>query len=178
MNSNHATYLNSRVTCVYFSSVSLFQYLLETCQLSFQAHHRKCNLFPVPCPNRCPVGSLAREDVESHLENECLASKQFCPFRHAGCPFESGSRAALTDHAAASPAAHLDLMCALARQQQAHIDRLTGQLERAALTSYDGILTWKIRDFSAKMEEARSSEGGLELVSLPFFTSQVGIQDV
>merc|ERR1712117_279138 len=52
--------------------------------------------------------------------------------------------------------------------------RLTGQLERAALTSYDGILTWKIRDFSAKMEEARSSEGGLELVSLPFFTSQSG----
>ena len=147
------------------------------CQLSFQAHHRKCNLFPVPCPNRCPVGSLAREDVESHLESDCLASKQFCQFRHAGCPFESGSRAALADHVAAAPSAHLDLMCALARQQQAHIDRLSGQLERAALTSYDGILTWKIRDFSAKMEEARSSEGGLELVSLPFFTSQVGLQD-
>ena len=129
----------------------------------------------MPCPNRCPVGSLAREDVEAHLETECLASKQFCPFRHAGCAFESGSRAALADHAAAAPAAHLELMCALARQQQAHIERLTGQLERAALTSYDGILTWKIRDFSAKMEEARSSEGGLELVSLPFFTSQVGV---
>jgi len=151
----------------------------QYCERSFtaetlQAHHRKCNLFPVPCPNRCPVGSLAREDVESHLESDCLASKQFCQFRHAGCPFESGSRAALADHVAAAPSAHLDLMCALARQQQAHIDRLSGQLERAALTSYDGILTWKIRDFSAKMEEARSSEGGLELVSLPFFTSQSG----
>jgi TNF receptor-associated factor 4 len=112
--------------------------------------------------------------VETHLDTECAASKQTCHFLDAGCNFESGSRAALESHLDASSTSHLELMCAVARRQQCHIERLTSQLERAALTSHDGILTWKIRDFSAKMEEARSSEGGLELVSLPFFTSQCG----
>ncbi len=35
------------------------------------------------------------------------------------------------------------------------------------------MLVWKVRDFSSRLREARSSEG-LELVSVPFFTSQCG----
>ena len=158
------------------STLSLAKNTRSACNTNvnclFQAHHRKCSLFPVPWPNRCPLGTLAREDVERHLELECAASKLPCRFRDAGCNFESGSRQALDVHLASSAASHLDLMCAVSRRQQCHIERLTAQLERAALTSYDGVLTWKIRDFAAKMEEARTSEGGLELVSLPFFTSQ------
>ncbi len=63
-------------------------------------------------------------------------------------------------------------MCSLVERQRAHIARLTSQLERAT-TSYNGVLVWKVRDFSARLREARSSEG-LELVSVPFFTSQCG----
>ena len=50
--------------------------------------------------------------------------------------------------------------------------RLRTELEKAA-TSKDGVLIWKIKNMSEKMEDAKSSEG-LELVSLPFFTSECG----
>ncbi|TRY79633.1 hypothetical protein TCAL_12385 [Tigriopus californicus] len=153
---------------------------LVTCQYctrsftadTLQSHHKKCHLFPVPCPNRCHVGTLSREDIEPHLAQECEAIVlQACQFREAGCNFR-GSRSTLDQHYHESTQVHLDLMCSLVHKQQAHISQLTTQLERAH-TNYNGVLLWKIKDLRAKLDEAKSSEG-LELVSMPFYTSQCG----
>ena len=92
-----------------------------------------------------------------------------CSFADAGCQFKTASTAVMERHVADNAALHLDLMCGLARRQQATIDRLAGQLERAH-TSYNGVLMWKIKDFAAKFAEAKSTEG-LELVSAPFYTA-------
>lgn len=150
----------------------------QYCQMSFtadtlQCHHRKCALFPVPCPNRCPVDGVPREDVPRHLEEDCPNKLvQLCQFSQAGCKFRTSSKSVMEQHISDSTQVHLDLMCSLVQRQQLHIGQLTGQLERAQ-TSYNGVLMWKIKDFEKKMAEAKSSEG-LELVSMPFYTSQCG----
>ena len=66
------------------------------------------------------------------------------------------------------------LQCALthSRKQEDYTIRLKGELEKAC-TSRDGVLVWKIKGVSTKLEEARNSDG-LELVSLPFYTSERG----
>ena len=67
---------------------------------------------------------------------------------------------------------HVELISAHSKKQAEYITRLRSELEKAA-TSKDGVLIWKIKNVSEKMAEAKSSEG-LELVSLPFFTSDCG----
>jgi len=67
---------------------------------------------------------------------------------------------------------HMELLLRKTKNQQEYIDRLKEELERANICK-DGVLVWKIKDFEAKMEEAKSSDG-LELVSLPFYTSVSG----
>jgi len=113
--------------------------------------------------------------MERHLSSECeetLTKVVACPFADAGCQFRTASKAALEAHLEESARLHLDLMCALAEQQRGQIARLSNQLEKTA-TSYNGVLMWKVKGLAAKMKEAKSSEG-LELVSVPFFTSQCG----
>ncbi len=163
------------VTCAYCTGA----FTAET----LQPHHRRCRLFPVPCPNRCSAeyAGVPREDMERHLAEDCCANSGVandeecaitCSFKEAGCTFEANSRQTLEQHVQESTKAHLELMCGVARRQRRRITELSAQLERAA-TSYSGVLTWKIRDVSAKLAEARTSEG-LELVSMPFFTSPSG----
>jgi len=144
-----------------------------------QTHQRTdCPEFPVPCPNRCAgttADGLPRRAMDRHLATECeeaLARVRACSFADAGCQFRSASRAALEAHAEEASRLHLDLMVALAERQRGQIARLSAQLEKAA-TSYNGVLMWKVKGLAAKMAEARTSEG-LELVSVPFFTSQCG----
>ena len=67
---------------------------------------------------------------------------------------------------------HVDLVTAHSKKQAEYIARLRTELEKAA-TSKDGVLIWKIKNIAEKMEDAKGSEG-LELVSLPFFTSECG----
>ena len=138
-----------------------------------QSHHTKCHLFPVPCPFRCgTVDSLNREDVEAHLKSDCpLANAKDCVYKEAGCRFRSGAKE-MEAHMTDAKQHHLDLMCSLAHKQQAIIKKLTTDLEKAN-TSYNGVLVWKIKDFKARMAEAKTNDG-LELVSAPFYTSQYG----
>ncbi len=125
---------------------------------------------------------MPREELSRHVDRDCTLSSsgkkssslKSCSFSDAGCQFKSSSRSLLSAHLAESSRLHLDLVCRLARAQEERIAELTAQLERAAATSHNGVLVWKVRDFSARMREAKSSASGLELVSVPFFTSQCG----
>jgi TNF receptor-associated factor 4 len=139
---------------------------------TLQSHHTKCALFPVPCPFRCTVDSLNREDVEEHLAKSCpLANAKDCVYKEAGCRFR-GSNNIMTGHMDEAKQVHLDLMCSLAHKQQSLIKKLNDQLEKSN-TTYNGVLVWKIKDFAARMKEAKTQDG-LELVSAPFYTSQYG----
>ena len=144
---------------------------------TLQPHHSKCYMFPVPCPNRCNEEGIAREDVERHLSEECPNNSQIdlcvpfknCVYKDAGCKFRSQNDYEMEAHNIECMSTHLDLMCSLVHRQQNHIKKLAGQVEQAN-TSYNGILLWKIKNIKSKMAESRNSEG-LELVSMPFYTS-------
>lgn len=52
------------------------------------AHHVKCGRVPVACPNRCDANVLAREELDTHLKEECTVSVMCCSFKDAGCRFK------------------------------------------------------------------------------------------
>lgn len=120
---------------------------------------------------RCDVSVLAREDLETHLKEECTVSVHSCSFKEAGCRFK-GPRYAMEKHLEENCQQHLTLMCSVVSKQQHQISSLKSALSRLSL-NYSGTLIWKISDFSAKMAEAKTKEG-MELVSPPFYTSQYG----
>merc|ERR1711971_1482939 len=136
---------------------------------TLQSHQIKCPKFLVPCPNRCGF-NCAREEIELHMD-ECDYYEEECRHAEAGCRWK-GSPLALEKHLADNAKRHLDISLSHTKRQAEYIEKLKMELERAA-TSYTGVLVWKISDITAKMEEARENEG-LELVSLPFYTSQCG----
>lgn len=137
---------------------------------ALQGHQIMCPKFPVPCPNRCGE-NCRREEMERHLVR-CEAGAVSCPHKKAsGCNW-TGHPSVVDQHLLDNKDYHMDLLLRKTRNQAEYIDRLKQELERANINK-DGILIWKIKDFEAKMEEAKASEG-LELVSLPFYTSACG----
>lgn len=135
------------------------------------AHHVKCGRVPVACPNRCDINLLAREELEIHLKEQCTVSVMNCNFKDAGCRFK-GPRYSMEKHLEENCQQHLNLMCNVVTKQQHQISSLKSALSRLSL-NYSGTLIWKISDFTAKMNEAKTKEG-MELVSPPFYTSQYG----
>ena len=47
-------------------------------------HVDECTYYPVPCPNRCEVGSIERGGLERHVE-VCSQQVVECEFAHVGC---------------------------------------------------------------------------------------------
>ena len=47
-------------------------------------HYPKCVKYPVPCPNKCEIGTVERGNLEQH-ESECPLQVVECEFAHAGC---------------------------------------------------------------------------------------------
>lgn len=139
--------------------------------LLFQVHHSKCGRYPIPCPNRCESGIYCREELESHLKEECTSLVACCPFKEAGCRFK-GPRFSLEKHMDECAKQHLTLMCGVVSKQQHQITSLKSALSKLSL-NYTGTLIWKISDVTAKLAEAKTKDG-VELVSPPFFTSQYG----
>ena len=47
-------------------------------------HKEECPKFPLPCCNKCEVGSVAREDMETHRK-ECPVEMVQCEYHNVGC---------------------------------------------------------------------------------------------
>ena len=47
-------------------------------------HWLVCGYFPLPCPNKCDVGRVERQNLEQHLK-ECSLQEVKCDFSYAGC---------------------------------------------------------------------------------------------
>lgn len=53
-----------------------------------QNHLSKCPRLPVTCPNRCEIPKIAKEDLETHLNEHCSALTLSCAFKDVGCKFK------------------------------------------------------------------------------------------
>ena len=47
-------------------------------------HKEECPKLPLPCPNKCEIGSVPREDMEAHRK-ECLLEMIQCEYYSVGC---------------------------------------------------------------------------------------------
>ena len=47
-------------------------------------HKEECPKLPLPCPNKCEVGSVPREDMEAHMK-ECPLEMIQCEYHDVGC---------------------------------------------------------------------------------------------
>ncbi|XP_067125094.1 TNF receptor-associated factor 4-like [Centruroides vittatus] len=146
------------------------------CQKEFvfdtlQNHTAKCPRYPLPCPNRCEVVKVPREELETHMNDHCSAVVMHCAFKDMGCKFK-GPWFALDQHNEESVKSHLVLMCGLVSRQQHQISALRSALHNMTLNT-SGVLLWKINDYNQKLTEAKSKEG-FELCSIPFYSSQHG----
>ena len=48
-------------------------------------HYPQCNKYPVDCPNKCREYSFERQELATHLKDECPLTLVNCPFYYAGC---------------------------------------------------------------------------------------------
>lgn len=84
----------------------------EYCSEEFALCHTKCHediectRFPVGCPQECGEEEIPREEVESHVRNDCVMAMVYCPYQEAGCTFYD-KRRNLKAHLEASIEEHL-----------------------------------------------------------------------
>ena len=60
----HQQYLNSHVEdeCVCRKTTCHY------CHTAGERHKEQCPKVPIPCPNKCEVGSVLRSDAEEHMK--------------------------------------------------------------------------------------------------------------
>ena len=116
-------------TCMYCDFKSTYEVVSEK-------HWPECQNYPVPCPNRCQIGSVERNTLEDHL-NMCRLGIVECDFSYAGCN-EKLQRQDMEKHVEENTQKHLALMAAASiktnqefRQElQVQRDKFQGDLEQ------------------------------------------------
>ncbi|XP_065914424.1 TNF receptor-associated factor 4-like [Dysidea avara] len=66
-----------KVKCIYCHITDEYWFIEED-------HKDHCPKLPLPCPNKCKVGSVHREDMEAHV-NECPLEMIQCEYHSIGC---------------------------------------------------------------------------------------------
>ena len=101
-----------------------------------EVHYTECDYYPVNCPNNCQEESLKREQLESHLENDCPLVTIACPFSYAGCDAQI-SRKDMPEHMK-DTATHLTLLASvshsLMKENQEENQQFKEKLERQTQT--------------------------------------------
>ena len=85
-------------------------------------HKEQCPKLPLPCPNKCEVGSVPREDMEAHRK-ECPLEMVQCEYHNVGCE-ERMMRKELEVHKKEYMEKHLSLTTLQLTYALKHIDTL------------------------------------------------------
>ncbi|XP_041580795.1 TNF receptor-associated factor 4 isoform X3 [Vulpes lagopus] len=134
---------------------------------TIQSHQYQCPRLPVPCPNQCGVGTVAREDLPGHLKESCSTALVLCPFKDSGCKHRC-PKLAMARHVEESVKPHLAMMCALVSRQRQELQEMRRELEELSVGS-DGVLIWKIGSYGRRLQEAKAKPN-LECFSPAFYT--------
>lgn len=85
----------------------------EHCEKGFAYCHTECHediecsRFPVNCPQECGEKDIPREEVESHVRDDCVMTMVHCTYEEAGCTFYD-KRRHLKTHLEVSMEEHLN----------------------------------------------------------------------
>ncbi|CAN9510880.1 TNF receptor-associated factor 4a isoform X1 [Stegastes partitus] len=138
---------------------------------TIQNHQYHCPRFPVQCPNQCGTPNIAREDLANHVKDNCGSALVLCPFKDAGCKHRC-PKLAIGRHLEDTTKSHLTMMCNLVGRQRQEILELRREMEELSV-SHDGVLIWKLSDYSRKLQEAKLRSNH-EFFSPPFYTHRYG----
>ena len=148
-------------------------------------HLEECTKFPIPCPAKCNVAEMPRDQMQNHLDNECTKYEVPCPFSECQCSFKS-LRGDMAKHLKDSPGLHLNLMCKTIQIQKKQMTILSEivekQKEQLVMLStkvdslekfYGSQLIWKIDNFAEKYNDSKNGKKPT-IFSPPFLTSRHG----
>uniref|UniRef100_A0A8C7Q727 TNF receptor-associated factor n=1 Tax=Oncorhynchus mykiss TaxID=8022 RepID=A0A8C7Q727_ONCMY len=138
---------------------------------TIQNHQYHCPRFPVACPNQCGTPNIAREDLANHVKENCGSALILCPFKDAGCKHRC-PKLAIGRHLEDTTKSHLTMMCSLVGRQRQEILELRREMEELSVSN-DGVLIWKLSDYSRKLQEAKLRNNH-EFFSPPFYTHRYG----
>ena len=97
-------------------------------------HYTECAEYPVNCPNNCQEKPLKRQELESHLENDCPLETIDCPFQYAGCAAQF-PRKDMPEHMK-DTATHLILLASVTHSLVRENQQLREEVDK--LTMYSG----------------------------------------
>ncbi len=79
-------------------------------------HWPVCGSFPVPCPNECG-STLQRQNLDSHVADECPLTTINCDFHHVGCAVKL-PRQDMPEHQRENLLTHISLLATSHAKQQ------------------------------------------------------------
>ena len=87
-----------------------------------QDHYLDCEMYPVPCPNKCQEAPFERQNVENHVKDECPLTEIHCPLHYAGCGVRL-PRKDMPDHMS-DTVTHMTLLATVTQSMQQNIEDL------------------------------------------------------
>ena len=120
-----------------------------------ELYYPQCARYPLDCPNKCREYPFERQELESHLEDQCPLTIIDCPFTYAGCKTQL-PRKDMPEHMSET-AAHLLLLASIQQQSMNDLLELKEQVQ------VESPLPSVCVDFN-----------GEETVTDPFFTHKNG----
>ena len=96
-------------------------------------HWPVCGYFPLHCPNECGLFPQ-RQNIDNHVNNECLLTTINCDFHHVGCTVKL-PRKDMPEHIKESLHRHMTLLVTSHAKQQAQIASLIAENERLKRTN-------------------------------------------
>ena len=131
----------------------------------YNDHYPKCTKYPVPCPNKCEVGSVERSNFTQHV-SECPLQVVECEFAHAGCS-EKITRTDLPKHMELSVQKHLVLVSSYCVKEMTNVRKeLTEAKKKLAQTEKK--LAEKDKQIKALQTKVHTLEVGTGFLPIEF----------
>ena len=115
-----------------------------------ELHYPQCSKYPVSCPN-CQMHPFKREELDTHLHDQCPLALTDCPFSYVGCEAQLPRRD-LPDHMRET-VTHLTLLATYTQQLQQSLkekDRQYRELELNHQTTEQSVRT--LREEACKLQ--------------------------
>ena len=113
-------------------------------------HYLKCIKYPVPCPNKCEVGTVKRGNLEQHV-SDCSLQVVECEFAHAGCS-EKITRKDHLKHMELSVQKHLVLVSSYCVKEMTNVRKELTETQKT-LAETKKKLAQTEKDTAAKLAE-------------------------
>ena len=145
-------------------------------------HWPVCGSYPVQCPNKCSVETIERQNLDSHVTNDCPLTIVDCDFKHVGCEVRL-PRKNLSTHLTESLVPHVSLqtkrLMALEKENKRLKQKLTEDLQQHGekmtrdLNAYQiGTPLCPVEITMTDFEQCKRD--GDDWYSLPFYTHPKG----